>query len=75
VNGVTIIGEKNLPAQLAVHASLSWSRNVEKLLLHLGGKEMAALKLDGTDEITTAMVTVRDGAIVDPRLKEGAVKP
>ncbi len=74
VNGVTIIGEKNLPAQMAVHASLSWSRNVEKLLLHLGGKEMTALKLDGTDEITAAMVTVRDGAVVDPRLKEGGAR-
>src|SRR5262249_25888038 len=70
VNGVTIIGERNLPAHLAVHASLSWSRNVEKLLVHLMGKEGGTLKLEASDEITQAMVTVRDGAIVDPRLKE-----
>ncbi len=70
VNGVTIIGEANMPAHLAVHASLSWSRNMEKLIAHLAGKEHAALKLDGTDEITQAVVTVRDGRIVDPRLKE-----
>jgi NAD/NADP transhydrogenase alpha subunit len=57
---------------MAVHASLSWSRNVEKLLNHLMGKEAVALKLDAADEITQAMVTVRAGAVVDPRLKEGA---
>jgi NAD(P) transhydrogenase subunit alpha len=72
VGGVTIIGERNLPAHMAVHASLSWSRNVEKLLVHFLGKEGTALKLDGTDEITQAMVTVREGVVVDPRLKEGA---
>jgi NAD(P) transhydrogenase subunit alpha len=72
VGGVTIIGETNMASHMAVHASLSWSRNMEKLIGHLGGKEMAALKLDGTDEITAAMVTVRSGAIVDPRLKEAA---
>jgi NAD(P) transhydrogenase subunit alpha len=69
VGGVTIIGEKNLASHMAVHASLSWSRNVEKLLLHLLGKEAVALKLDATDEITAAMVTIRDGVVVDPRLK------
>ena len=72
MNGVTIIGEANMPAHVAVHASLSWSRNMEKLLAHLAGKELSALKLDGGDEITAAIVTVRDGHIVDPRLKEAA---
>jgi NAD/NADP transhydrogenase alpha subunit len=57
---------------MAVHASLSWSRNVEKLLNHLMGKEAVALKLDAADEITQSMVTVRAGAIVDKRLTQGA---
>ncbi len=74
VGGVTIIGELNLPSHVAVHASLSWSRNVEKLLMHLMGKEAVALKLDATDEITQAMVTVLNGAVVDKRLL-GEVKP
>jgi NAD(P) transhydrogenase subunit alpha len=72
IGGVTLIGETNMASQMAVHASLSWSRNMEKLIGHLAGKEMAALKLDGTDEIAAAMVTVRSGTIVDPRLKEAA---
>ena len=72
VNGVTIIGETNMPSHMAVHASLSWSRNMEKLIGHLGGKELVTLKLDGTDEIPGAMVTVRAGSIVDARLKEAA---
>jgi NAD(P) transhydrogenase subunit alpha len=72
VGGVTIIGETNYASHMAVHASLSWSRNVEKLLVHLMGKEATAIKLDGTDEITAAMVTVRGGQVVDPRLKGSA---
>ncbi|MBS2023253.1 MAG: Re/Si-specific NAD(P)(+) transhydrogenase subunit alpha [Deltaproteobacteria bacterium] len=76
--GVIIVGELNLPAQMAVHASQMWSRNMEKLLLHLVGKEGTDLKLDATDEITRGVVTIRSGKIVDPRLVPAAkaeVKP
>lgn len=67
-NGVTIVGELNLPAQLATHASLMWSRNMEKLLNHLLGKDSLTLQLDAGDEITRGVVTLRDGNVVDPRL-------
>ncbi len=70
--GVTIIGDKDLPSQMAAHASQMWSRNMEKLVLHLLGKEGTELRLANDDEITRAVVTVRLGEIVDPRLKETA---
>ncbi|HEX4386775.1 MAG TPA: hypothetical protein VH083_27660, partial [Myxococcales bacterium] len=68
-NGVTIIGELNLPAQVAVHASQMWSRNMEKLLLHLVGQDGPELRLDATDEITRGVVTIRKGVVSDPRLQ------
>jgi NAD(P) transhydrogenase subunit alpha len=68
VDGVTIVGELNLPSQMAVPASQMYSRNMEKLLSHLLGKEGTALKLTSDDEITRGLVTVRDGQVVDPRL-------
>ena len=70
-NGVTVIGEVNLPSQMAVHASQMWSRNMEKLLLHLLGKDSAQLQLDTDDEITRGVVTLRAGRVVDPRLAKG----
>ena len=72
--GVTIIGELNLPAQMAVHASQMWSRNMEKLLLHLCGKEGTVLNLDADEEITRGVVTIRNGKLVDPRLVPAAPK-
>jgi H+-translocating NAD(P) transhydrogenase subunit alpha len=48
--GVTIVGFRNLPSEMAFHASQLYSRNVFALLQHLapGG----ALELDFSDEIT-----------------------
>jgi NAD(P) transhydrogenase subunit alpha len=62
VGGVTIIGELNLPAQLAPHASQMFSRNVEKLLLHI--TKDGALALDLGDEIMRGLVVARGGEIL-----------
>ncbi len=66
--GVTVVGELNLPARMSIHASLMFSRNMEKLLAHLVGKEGTVLNLSAPDEITRGVVTLRQGEIVDPRL-------
>ena len=66
--GVRIIGDTDLTSQIAAHASQMWSRNIEKLLLHLLGKEGVTLRLDADDEIIRGVVTIRDGRVVDPRL-------
>jgi NAD(P) transhydrogenase subunit alpha len=71
--GVTIIGEKNLPAQMAVHASQMWSRNMEKLINHVFTKENA-LNLDPKDEIARGMTITRGGEIVLPAVAEAAQK-
>jgi NAD(P) transhydrogenase subunit alpha len=68
VNGVTIIGEMNMPSRLAMHASQMYSRNMEKLLFHV--TKDGAMKLDFAEEITAGCVITHDGAIVHPKVKE-----
>jgi H+-translocating NAD(P) transhydrogenase subunit alpha len=72
-NGVIVIGEKNLPSQLAVHASAMFSRNLEKLLAHVTDKD-GALKLDVADEIVKGMLITRGGDIVHPAVADVALK-
>lgn len=74
VGGVTIIGERNLPSQMASVASSMYGRNMEKLLLHVG-KE-GALNLDTSDEIARGLLIARGGEVVHaqvaPLLKQAA---
>jgi NAD(P) transhydrogenase subunit alpha len=71
-NGVNIIGELNLPSQVAVHSSQMYSRNMEKLLLHVS-KE-GALKLDRADEIVKGMLICQGGEIVHEQVAANATK-
>ncbi len=71
--GVTIVGERNMPSQMAVVASGMWSRNMEKLLGHVVSKENA-LQLDTKDEIVRGMLITRGGEVVQPQVAELAAK-
>ena len=66
-SGVILMGPQNLPSDLPVHASQMFSRNVEKLILHITTKE-AVLALDGGDEIKRGVVVTQGGAVVHPSL-------
>ncbi len=67
-HGVAILGFLNLPSRMAVHASQMYSRNMEKLLLHLMGD--SGLKIDFRDEITRGCVITHGGEIVHAKVKE-----
>lgn len=69
-HGVTIIGPANAPSALAVHASQSLSRNIEKLLLYVTAD--GAWKLNGDDEIVKGCMITREGEITHPKVKEAA---
>jgi H+-translocating NAD(P) transhydrogenase subunit alpha len=69
-NGVVIVGERNLPSQISVHASQMFSRNMEKLLLHIS-KE-GELTLDPNEEIAKGLVIARDGNIVHEQVAAAA---
>jgi NAD(P) transhydrogenase subunit alpha len=66
-HGVLLVGHRNVPSFLAVHASQVFSKNVESLLAHLSGPD-GALRLDGDDEITRGALVCRGGAVVHPRV-------
>jgi NAD(P) transhydrogenase subunit alpha len=67
--GVTIVGPLDAAAELAVHASQMYSRNMEKLVLHL--TRDGAFVPDFGDEITRGCVVTHGGRIVHPALEEG----
>jgi NAD(P) transhydrogenase subunit alpha len=67
-HGVTVIGVTDLTSRMCAHASQMFSRNVEKLLLHL--IKEGAWKVDFKDEIVAGCFVTHGGAIVHPRVKE-----
>ena len=69
-NGVTIIGGLSVPSNVAFHASQAFSRNIEKLLLHITAD--GAWKIDLNEEITKGCVITREGEIVHAKVRESA---
>jgi proton-translocating NAD(P)+ transhydrogenase subunit alpha len=72
VGGVTIIGTRNVPSTMPLHASQLFARNVMNLLLHL--VKDGAITLDFQDEITKGSCVTHGGEIVNERAKQ-AVAP
>ena len=68
VNGVTIIGTRNIPSTMPLTTSQLYARNVANLLLHLvkGG----AINLDFADDITKGSCVTHNGEIVNERAKQ-----
>jgi len=73
VGGVTIIGTRNVPSTMPLHASQLYARNVANLLLHL--VKDGAIVLDFDDEITKGSCVTHDGEIVNERAKQVAAAP
>ena len=71
VGGVTIIGTRNVPSTMPLHASQLYARNVANLLLHL--VKDGAIKLDFADEITKGACVTHGGEIVNERAKQMVV--
>jgi NAD(P) transhydrogenase subunit alpha len=68
VDGVTIIGTRNVPSTMPLHASQLYARNVANLLLHL--VKDGAINLDFEDEITKGCCVTHGGEIVNERAKQ-----
>ena len=60
-HGVVIHGATNLPAQVPVHASQMYSKNLQALLNHLISEEGVQIDLD--DEITGAICVTHAGEV------------
>jgi NAD(P) transhydrogenase subunit alpha len=71
-HGVTIIGFPNIPAQMPVHASLLYARNI-LAFLNLISPDGKSAVLDLEDDIIKGSLITHGGEIVHPAIKE-AVK-
>jgi NAD(P) transhydrogenase subunit alpha len=69
VNGVKIIGPKNVPSTVASHASQMYGKNIENLLAHLVDDE-GNLNLDYEDEIIRETVVSLEGDVPQVRMRE-----
>ena len=70
INGVKLIGMGNLPSQVAGHASEMFSSNLFEYLSEFLSEESGTVNLSVEDEILDASLVVRDGKVVNGRLKE-----
>ena len=68
VGGVTIMGTRNVPSTMPLHASQLFARNVSNLLLHL--VKDGSIVLDFEDEITKGCCVTYGGEIVNERAKQ-----
>jgi H+-translocating NAD(P) transhydrogenase subunit alpha len=68
VDGVTIIGTRNIPSTMPLTTSQLYARNVANLLLHL--VKDGAINLDFEDEITKGACVTYAGEIVNERAKQ-----
>ncbi len=67
-NGVTIIGEGNIPSLLPLNASDLYAKNIETLLLHLADKDK--FKWEMEEDITKGSLIVHKGAAVHPSVNK-----
>jgi NAD(P) transhydrogenase subunit alpha len=70
-HGVIILGPLNLPAQLPLHASQMYSRNISALVMNFVTTE-GALNLDLSDDINRESCLVKGPAVKEPATTEKA---
>ena len=69
INGVKVVGQGNLPGEVARNASDMYSNNRVNLLREFWDAESKVLNLDPEDEIIQACVITREGAVVNETIK------
>jgi NAD(P) transhydrogenase subunit alpha len=70
VDGVRIVGLRNMPGRVPVHASEMYSANLTNMVTHFWDKEAKTFKLDLEDEILAGCVLTHDGKIVNETIKQ-----
>ena len=69
VNGVKIVGYRNVPGRLAASASSLYARNLFNFVELLIDKKTQALAVNWDDEIVKATALTRDGAVIHPNFQ------
>ncbi|RLS75977.1 MAG: Re/Si-specific NAD(P)(+) transhydrogenase subunit alpha [Planctomycetota bacterium] len=73
VDGVTILGPTNLPAEVPFHTSQLYARNVATFLAHLVKSGLPDVSMQ--DEICRDTLVARGGQLVHPKVRERAGLP
>lgn len=74
VNGVKIVGFRNLEGRVPVHASQMYSANMQNLVLSFWDDEAKAFKLDFEDEIIEGCVITHGGELRNEMIKNARQK-
>jgi len=69
INGVIIIGAKNLPSKIAANASQMYSSNILNFIKHFWDKEAKQFNLRLGDEIINGCLITHEGTIVNETIK------
>jgi NAD(P) transhydrogenase subunit alpha len=67
-NGVTIIGEGNIPSLLPMNASDLYAKNIQTLFYHLADKDK--FKWEMEEDVTKGSLIVHKGQAVHPSVKK-----
>ena len=67
VDGVRVIGNTNLPAEIPAHASQMYAKNLVTFLKHL--IDEGKIQLDLEDEITSGALLAHDGAVTNEMVR------
>lgn len=70
--GKKIVGHKNVPGRIAATASELYAKNLASFLETMMDKESGELAVDWEDELVTATLLTRDGAVVHPNFSKKA---
>ena len=73
VDGVTILGPTNLPADVPFHTSQLYAKNIATFLTHLVKSGLPNVALD--DEICRDTLVAKGGQLVHPKVRERAGLP
>jgi NAD(P) transhydrogenase subunit alpha len=73
VGGVSILGPTNLPAEVPVHTSQLYAKNIATFLAHLVKLGLPAVSLD--DEICRDTLVAHGGQLVHPKVRDRAGLP
>lgn len=66
VDGVKIVGHRNVPSRIAVDASALYARNIYNFIAAYHDKDHNSFKINPDDEIIKAMLLTHEGKIVHP---------
>ena len=69
-HGVTIVGHANYPSRVPVDTSALYARNLFNFIIPMIDRESRALAIDWEDEVIKGALLTRDGAVVNPALRE-----